>query len=352
MTDRMNDEQFDRELRTYLAWQAEDVADAPTPTEMAIRIGERAGARTRGLRLTPQLVWVVLASLLILALIGAAVAGMSQRQTVQPPLSKAYEAVFLRLEVVDGTPVVLVVGVNNQGRERQIARLPDAWAAYDIQATDTERGFLAPMGAVSPRGFLAVPSGGGDLMMHWEIFDLHRPQAEPIVIAGMEQFIEQLRETPYWKVNPRGGVFWGPEERLANLWYAPGGGEVDLQLSVIDGRTGNATAVAIPAGQVVLPYWASDGSGVFLGNSSSDVTPRRVLRLDGTVIDTPATLAESTCRSPGGSAFACLAPDDSMIADISGGTNASQRVAMVIAQASGASFEIHGSFAGWLEVDR
>jgi hypothetical protein len=352
MTDRMPDEQLDGEIRTYLAWQAGDIADAPTATEMAMRISERAGARTRGLRLTPQIVWVVLAGLLILALIGGAVGAMSLRQPVQPPLSKAYEAVFLRLDVVDGAPEVHVFGVNTEGHERQIAGLPGAWVAYDIQATQTGRGFLAPMGAVSPSGLLAIPSGGGDLMMHWEIFDLHRPQAEPIVIAGMEQFVEQLRETPYWKVNGRGGVFWGPGDRLANLWYAPGSGEVHLQLSVIDGRMGSATAVPIPAGLVVLPDWASDGSGVFVGNSSNDAALRRVLRVDGSVVDAPAAMAMSSCSTPSGFAFACLAPDDSMIADIAGGTNASRRVARVIAQSSGASFEIEGSFAGWLEVDR
>jgi hypothetical protein len=356
MTDRMRDEQLDSEIRAFLAWQVGDIAGAPTASEMAERISARAGMRARGLRLTPQLVWVVLAGLLILALIGAAVGAMSLRPTLLPPLSKAYEAVFLRLHVLDGTHEVIAVGVDVDGHERQIARLPGAWAAYDIQATDTERGFLAPMGAVSPTGLLALPMDGGGQMMHWEIFDLDHPEAAPIVIAGMEQFIEQLRETPYWKVDPRGGVFWGPGERLANLWYAPGGGEVHLLLSHIDGRTGNATAVAIPAGLVVLPAWASDGSGVFVGNSSAengsiDVTLRRVLRLDGTVVDAPAALSESSCRTPSGFAFACLAPDDSMIADIIGGTDASQPVARVTAQGSGASFEIEGSFAGWLEVN-
>jgi hypothetical protein len=189
-------------------------------------------------------------------------------------------------------------------------------------------------------------------MMRWEIFDIHRPQAAPIVIAGMEQDVEQLRATPYWKVDPRGGVFWGPGERLANLWYAREGGPVHLQLGVIDGRTGTVTAVAIPDGLVVLPYWASDGSGVFVGNSSTDVTPRRLLRSDGTVVDAPGALAESSCRTPSGLGNACLAPDHSMIADISGATNASRPVSRVTVTESGASFQIDGSFAGWLEVDR
>jgi hypothetical protein len=167
----------------------------------------------------------------------------------------------------------------------------------------------------------------------------------------MEQFIESLRETPYWKVDPRGGVFWGPSERLANLWYTlpAGGGEVHLQLSFIDGSTGSATTLAIPEGLVVLPFWASDGSGVFVGNSSTDVTPRRLLRLDGTVVDAPAALAESSCRTPAGW-LACLAPDDSMTVELVGGPTTTQRGASVTAPGNGASFEIHGSFAGWLEV--
>lgn len=106
---------------------------------MTIRQERTRSRPRRGRRLR-----VVLAGLLILALIGVMACALSQRQPIQPVFGKAYEAVVLRLEVVDGTPAVLVVGVNTEGRERQIARLPGAWVAYDIQASDTERGFLAP----------------------------------------------------------------------------------------------------------------------------------------------------------------------------------------------------------------
>ena len=110
--------------------------------------------------------------------------------------------------------------------------------------------------------------------------------------------------------------------------------------------------LVIGAGLVVLPYWASDGSGVFVGDSSTDMTPRRVLRLDGTVVDAPAALAEITCRSTSEDPFPCLAPDESIRVDLAADTDASRRVARIVAQGSGASFEIEGSFAGWLEVDR
>lgn len=350
MTDRMRDDLLDGEIRTFLAWQADDIADAPTATEMAIRIGDRARSGTRGLRLTPQIVWVALAGLLILALIGVAAGALSQRQPIQPPSSRAYEAVFLRTEVVDGAQQVVVVGVNAKGHQRQIATLPDAWVN---EASVGSLGWnLPPMGAVSPSGLLAIPSGGSDLMMHWDIFDVHRSEAEPVAVAGIESFIEQLRDTPYWIVNGRGGVFWGPGERLAILWYPCCGGAVDLHLTFVEGRTGAATSVDIPEGRTVLPAWASDGSGVFVGSGPADVEPRRVLRRDGAVTDAPAALAQGSCRMPSGFALACLAPDDSMIADIGGGTTASGRGARLITQGNGASFDVNGSFAGWLEVDR
>jgi len=75
MTERLHDEQLDREIRTFLAWQAEKIAGAPSATEIATRISSRAGTRTAGLRLAPQLVWVVLAGLLIVALMVAVVIG-------------------------------------------------------------------------------------------------------------------------------------------------------------------------------------------------------------------------------------------------------------------------------------
>ena len=390
MSDRMPDDQFDRALGRFLAWQAEDIGDTPTATEMAARISSRVGGPAQRLRLTPMLGWALLAGLLIAALIGALIgAGMQTRET---PVPLSYEAVFLRLEVVDGTPVVIVVGVNTDGGERRIARLPGAWVAFEVSAGGGNRAFLSPMGAVSPTGLLAIPRGGADLMMRWEIFDLRRPQAAPLVVAGIEQFVDTLRSTPYFEVNSRGGVSWGPGERLAILWYeqcvtscVP-----DVQATFVEGRTGAATTVDLPADLVALPYWASDGSGVFVGdnNPASDpqarVAPQLLLRPDGTVAGSQA-VAEASCRTryqtgaeisvssgrivrrnpdgtsdelptPGGVLMPCLAPDDSAIAHIqerpSGITaeGTTSRPAGLIATGSGAWFEIEGSFAGWMEV--
>ena len=326
----------------------------------------------------PALVWLIVALLLTIALLGtiAGIGGFPRND----PIRTSYEAVFLRLEVVDRSPVVQVVSVNVEGREREIARLAGAWVAYDIQTSATEGGFLAPMGAVSPTGLLALPSdrGDADLQMHWEVFDLHRPQAEPIVIPGIEQFVEQLRDTPYFRVNPRGGVFWGPGERLAILWYNPIGGVPDLQLTFIEGRTGVSTPVSLTG--TVLPQWASDGSGVF---SEAGL----ILRPDGSETNATDVTAEPSCRtgyqsgaaitvsgagitrrnadgsledllSRSGVGYACLAPDDSTIVhnieigEGRGPATAARPIGGLLVAESGDWLEIDGNFAGWLEVAR
>jgi hypothetical protein len=201
MTERMGDEQLDREIRGFLAWQAEGVSGAPSATEMAGRISDRAGTAAAGLRVVPQLAWVLLAGLLVIALLGVLAVAANQPPPA-PPLPVSYEAVFLRIEVVGDSHTVVVVGVNDEGRERQIARLPGAWAAFDISTTTDPPVYLSPTGAVSPTGLLAIPSDRGDapLMMHWEIYDLHQPEEDPVAVAGVRHFIE----------DSRGGQSWGP----------------------------------------------------------------------------------------------------------------------------------------------
>ena len=55
MTDSIRDDQFDRELRAFLAWQAKDTSGAPSATEAAARISSRSGTRARW-RPAPQLI--------------------------------------------------------------------------------------------------------------------------------------------------------------------------------------------------------------------------------------------------------------------------------------------------------
>jgi hypothetical protein len=131
----------------------------------------------------PQLAWILLAGLLVLALLGA-LAIVANQPPPAPPLPVGFEAVFLRIEVVGETHAVVVVGVNDEGRERKIARLPGAWAAHDIGVNEVV--YLSPKGAVSPTGLLAIPSDRDDptSMMHMEIFDLHQPQVDPVVVPG------------------------------------------------------------------------------------------------------------------------------------------------------------------------
>ena len=86
MTERIRDDQLDREIRDFLAWQAEDIVDAPTSTEMAIRIGARVGTRPVELRLTPRLALVVLTVMLVIALVGIAAAGGLLKE--RPPVPR------------------------------------------------------------------------------------------------------------------------------------------------------------------------------------------------------------------------------------------------------------------------
>ncbi len=87
MTDRMQDDQLDREIRAFLAWQAEQIAGAPTATEMAMRVSSHAGTATFGLRIAPRLVWVVLAGLLMAALLGATLIGANLLQPRPLPVA-------------------------------------------------------------------------------------------------------------------------------------------------------------------------------------------------------------------------------------------------------------------------
>src|SRR6185503_10940153 len=105
---------LDREIRTFLAWQAEDIVGAPSATRVALRLGSW-GRMPAWSRQRAQLAWGALAGLLVGLLAAAAlVSGMI------PPApnnlgSRSYEAVFLRL-VADGANIdVIVVAVNANG---------------------------------------------------------------------------------------------------------------------------------------------------------------------------------------------------------------------------------------------
>jgi hypothetical protein len=203
--------------------------------------------------------------------------------------------------------------------------------------------------------------------MHWEIFDLHRPQAEPIAVPGIRQDVDGVAR--------RSDAIWGPGERLAFSWDNDVAGCPDGCLTFVEGRTGATTTVVLQ--EDVLPYWAADGSGVFVGDEAAP-DPRRVLRPDGTMVYVPRDDALPSCRTRDASGAelaieahdlsdgsrnyslvrelpdgrrevlssgdspsdACLAPDDSAIV----------YDRELIDPRSGAKFHLQGRFAGWLEV--
>lgn len=254
----------------------------------------------------------------------------------QEPVAAAYEAVFLRLKVVDGSPEVLAIGVDPAGHERGIARLKDAWVAYKLPAGG---GFLAPMGAVAPSGLLAIPVGddvrAGPLpMVHWDIFDLHRAEAAPIVVPGIEQRLEQLGMGPYLSDPTEPSVTWATDDRLGLPWHSCDELSCGV-LSFFDGRTG----AAIEGRPHAEPNCRTrDRSG-------SEISV-----FDGGVVRRDPDGSRDELVPPGRTAFACLAPDDSMIVHSSGQPPAAP-IAGVIDLENGTRTAIEGSFAGWLAIE-
>jgi hypothetical protein len=314
---------------------------------------------------------MILAALLIAGLLGAAAVGAllfrpAPLVVPPPPLTVTYEAVFVRWQPVAGSPDVdlLAVAVDSDGRERQVMRLENAGVSHND-------GLFYPRAAVSPHGLLvhprAVPPerrGGWDPFFRWEIVDLADLEAGPLVIAGIEPDTDQLAlvsAAAYGPVRDE-GVFWGPGERLALLWVRrlpPI--DHDRQITVVDGRTGAATTIDIPDQLSVLPYWAADGSGVFVDAPSGS----QVLGLDGNVVST-AESPEVVCvpwdtrnPPPEPRRYSCLAPDGSAIVDdhirdtvFVEGEPFPREWSRFTQSQSGVSFEVEGSFAGWLEVNR
>jgi hypothetical protein len=295
MTQRLADDRLDREIATFLAWDAMATSDAPSVLEMAERVTARvAPSPMRGF--SPSLRWLLLAASLMFALAAAALhGGLSTRD----PVASAYEAVFLRWATGPGDTVVigvdasgteihgattqsqdaLVVGVDAAGHERLIAR---------VDGMRLREGPSWPIGVVSPGGLLATPmptTWQQRFAVRWRILDLRLPSAEPIVIDEIVQDPDQLQPSPFYWASNRPSPFWGPGEVLALPWREPftGGGLARWTWSFVDGRSGEVLgAVGNPViddRMAIEPHWAADGSGpVVLRPEGTGV-----LHLDGTV---------------------------------------------------------------------
>jgi hypothetical protein len=94
MTERMADTQLDREIRTFLAWQADDLAGAPSAREMAARVGEHAGARGVPVfgRSQQRLAQVLLVAALLALLIGTAAFVGGSRLTLSTSVQNGWIA--------------------------------------------------------------------------------------------------------------------------------------------------------------------------------------------------------------------------------------------------------------------
>jgi hypothetical protein len=261
--------------------------------------------------------------------------------------SHSYEAVFVRREP---NRDILVVGVDARGEERDIARLPGAWQTW-------RRTQPAPAGAVSSTGLLALAvNPGSDFVVSWIVVDLLRPTEPPIVIDGFPQQDTDLLDYFFLadRVTGRDArPWWGPDDRLAINSRERGGRNF---VAFVNGRTGEATFVEAPEaeglrppdGWEILPFWAPDGSGIFV-----EVWARglQLLRPDGTLVPASGPVPNPPCfvnqvADDGWSPATCASPDGGLVV-ITGGDVSFPSGSLTV-QASGEVFEIAGSFAGWL----
>lgn len=267
----------------------------------------------------------------------------------------SYEAVFVRREPnLD----LLVVGVDAQGDEREIARLTGGWQS-------SRRTSPAPAGEVSASGLLALAANNRGGLVRWIVLDLLRPTEPPILINGFPQ--QDIDQLDYFFLADRSTgrdarPWWGPADRLAIYSFEriPMGGNGFTRryfLAFADGRTGESTFVETPEaeglkppdGWLVLPHWTPDGSGIFV-----EVWARglQVLRPDGTLVPAADPVPNPICllpEVPGDEwRFAtCASPDDALV--VTTGGDVSFPTGSLTVQASGEVFEIAGSFAGWLQ---
>ena len=215
---------------------------------------------------------------------------------------------------------------------------------------------------ISRGGRLAIPVATDGTRLRWQVYDLHHPEAAPIVVPDIEQDVEQIQAIPFYRSDMRPSVIWGPDERLAIPWYE--GDPRAWKLTFVDGRTGAASTVNVPGDRRLMPAWAADGSGVLLGGGlTSSADPVGILRPDGTVADASGAALELACRTRDApfqdpsrreATFSCLSPNDAMhVTDgIDGDSSspASAPTSSLSSEITGDRFSVDGKFAGWMEV--
>ncbi len=387
----------DEGIKAFLAEEGRRVASTAPPLEevvraVAPRVDPRTGGSSRTLMVLLAASLVLTAALASAIAIGSGLVRLPSNPEVPPAeIQAAYEAVFLQFEATvapggerEAVPAagreVVVVGVGATGQEREIARISGGWTTYGVGD-----GPLAPMGAVSRDGLLAMPSGEAGVM-RWHIYDLRDPDSDPLVVEGFTQDVEQLQASPYFSDDMRPSVFWTPGGDAAIPWYQRAG-DVHFDVAFVDGQTGEVRMADVPNDRWVLARSPTDGSGVLLSRGMHQPA-RWLLARDGSIIELDeAVEVEHACRTVDGSGaelatdrgsvdrlhpdgrtevlavvsdvtYACLAPDEqSVVFDIgigdgTGDVTASSRAAGMIVPGSGDWMTISGSFAGWMEVDR
>ena len=92
MPERMTDTQLDRELRAFLDWQADDVAGAPSASQVAARVRQHGRPGTVGRDLMPLAMALLLVTLLALAFGAALFVGGRMPQQLQTTVQNGWIA--------------------------------------------------------------------------------------------------------------------------------------------------------------------------------------------------------------------------------------------------------------------
>lgn len=348
MTDEMRDDTFDRQIRDFLAWQAAKTAGAPSAADMAATFGAGVGTRPTGLRLAPNLVWV-LVGLLTVALVGALVVGAGRFQLsiaeptptpsttaiASPPPNRSSVAPISPSTAIGQVSWTRVQGDPTSLPQEEIFEIPDGFGAIEQDADQGTSGLLVssdgvrwavaplPVPAASPVRHWVTSGGhwiwsGGDLRL-WQSSDF--ATWTEVSLDGLQPPTVDGVQWSVWPV-PSAVTFgtttvipWSASGRLAldqllGFQLAPGehwelawnGPESQAPVGSVRevfrtyrpqtrGRSADPARVRVGSIRVTV-----DGSSVTITDDERDAT---LARIDADVFGVPAATLATTINSAG-----------------------------------------------------
>jgi hypothetical protein len=285
MTEDLDDQRFDRQIRAYLESRGEDLGLAPTAAEMAMIVVGRGSSRSPRARGVPRLVWFGIAALLTLALVGVLVVGGGMLPTI-----------------ANGTPAPT--------SPRQPGEVPgNGWIAYPTRAHDAQSG--NPARSVIPGEINLARLGEASHRLTGGVADIICPSFSPdgaklsyvegddLVVLGGDPATTMREEYRFRDIGRRSGTcpVWSPSSQSFAVLTGDDLSVQTLKLTIL-----SLTAVEITVPVSPLPdatgmfandnplAWAPDG-GVIAYAALDGIW---LVHLDGT---NPQRLSEEESRS-------------------------------------------------------